>query len=92
MYAKLEETAYYVNYNRQGQNIGHNSIRPHNVTVEGAVVRYEGDPSRLAWETVNDLVSHTIVGQEGTLYCVSEEAAEQVAQVLRENPNYKRGI
>lgn len=82
----------YVNYNRHGQNVGHNSIMPHDIAVNGSAVTYKGTLSKKAFDTMNDrnLVSHTTTGEHGTLYCTSESAAEEVADILRSNPNYSR--
>lgn len=82
----------YVNYNRHGQNIGHNSIAPHDITVTGPIVTFSGNMSRKTADMANkqNLVSHTVIGDYGTLYCTSAEAAQRMATLLAENPNYER--
>lgn len=82
----------YVNYNRHGQNIGHNSIVPCNVAVDGHVVTYQGDMSQKTADLANEqnLISHTVAGEYGTLHCVSPDAAQRVADLLAANPNYPR--
>ena len=83
----------YVNYNRHGQNIGHNSVAPHNVVINGHVVTFQGDMNQKTVDLANEqnLISHTVTGEYGTLYCTSPEAAQQVADMLVSNPNYQRG-
>lgn len=82
----------YVNYNAHGQNIGHNSTVPHAINGDGTVVTFAGTMSKKTADLANrqNLISHTVVGQHNTLYCTSETAARQVAQLLALNPNYER--
>lgn len=82
----------YVNYNRHGQNIGHNSDVPHEITINGNKVMYKGTISQKAFDMMNErnLVSHTVTGEYDTLYCTSADAAQQVAALLAQNPNYAR--
>lgn len=82
----------YVNYNKHGQNVGHNSLVPSKVKVDGEKVTYAGDMSKKTSDIANakNLISHTITGQYGTAYCTSPEAAEELSKLLNENPNYQR--
>lgn len=86
---------YYVNYNKHGQNIGHNSLVPRNIQVDGSTVSFEGTMSEKTSDTIiaESLVSHHVTGKTPLkLYCQDEDAARRVAKLLRENPNYSRGI
>lgn len=86
---------YYVNYNLHGQNVGHNSLVPHNINANGSTVSFEGVMSKKTFDTINDegLVSHHVTGETPhKLYCQSEDAAQRVAKLLQENPNYRRSI
>lgn len=82
----------YVNYNRYGQNIGHNSIVPHGIAVNGSIVTYHGNMSRKTADLANEqnLISRTVTGEYGTLHCVSPYAAQRVADLLAANQNYPR--
>lgn len=83
---------YYVNYNRFGQAIGGNSRKPVIKSINGSVIDYDGDIARKASDQMNaaGLVSYTVTGQYGTLVCTSPEAAQLVADIIAENPNYGR--
>lgn len=82
----------YVNYNRFGQRIGTNSRKPVVRSINGNCVSYDGDIAQKATDQMNaaGLVSHTVVGQFDTLFCVSDDAAQRVASIIAENPNYDR--
>ncbi len=79
----------YVNYNKHGQNVGHNSVKPHNINVDGVEVSFDGQMSKKVFDTINqkNLVSHSI---GTTLYANTEADAMEVATLLEQNPNYSR--
>lgn len=79
----------YVNYNKHGQNVGHNSIKPHNIAVSGTMITFDGQMSKRTFDTINakNLVSHSV---DTTLYANSEDDAKEVANLLEQNPNYSR--
>lgn len=81
--------SYYINRNKHGQNIGHNSLAPQNIKVEGVTVTHDGTMSRKTFDIANErgLVSHSV----GTVkHCTSPEAAQELADLLAANPNYPR--
>lgn len=82
----------YVNYNQHGQRIGTNSRTPVVKEVKGVQVKVDGTISQRAFDQMNarKLMSHTVTGQFDLLYCISEEAAAEVAAIISENPNYSR--
>lgn len=86
---KENEMETYVNYNRHGQNVGHNSIKPYNINVDGVEVSFDGQMSKKVFDTINqkNLVSHSI---GTTLYANTEADAQEVATLLEQNPNYSR--
>ncbi len=81
---------YYVDYSKEGNVVNRNAIVPTNVKAEGSVVSFDGNISRKASREISDLVAFTKIGESGKLYCVSEDAAEKVAQIIAENPRYER--
>ncbi len=81
---------YYVNYNAVGQEVGGNRVAPYDIKVEGVTVTFKGQMSTKSFEEINTFASHSRTDTPGTLYCVSEDAAIKVAEILEANPNYAR--
>lgn len=85
---------YYVNYNSLGQNIGHNSLIPHNIVINGSRVTWDGAMSKKTLDIANqkNLISHHVTGESGVV-CRTPVAAKRLAELLAENPNYaRRGV
>lgn len=91
-FVKRTKAVDYVNYNRHGQNIGHNSIMPYNIQQDGCNVTFSGQMSQKTFDIINSkgLISHSVVGSDIRV-CPSRNHAEQLVELLEENPNYKRG-
>lgn len=79
----------YIDYTMSGRRLLGERIAPHNIMVAGCNVRFDGDISNKAFDSINDagLVTHSIVARRDFV-CVSEDAALEVARILDANPVY----